>query len=147
MKKLMLILIAVFCTAALWANENAPRGWETDIEAALKKADAENKHILLLFTGSDWCGFCKKLEKEVLSRKEFQNIAPLKYVMVYFDFPSSKKISPEQMKIQKKWQKKFGVSGYPTTVILNNKGEKVKSIEGYAGAENYIKALFPELDK
>ena len=143
----MLILIAVFSVTMLWANENIPHGWETDIKAALKKANAENKNILLLFTGSDWCGFCQKLERELLSKKEFQKITPLKYVMVYFDFPHRKEISPEQMKIQKEWQKKFKVSGYPTTVILKKKGQKVKSIEGYAGAENYIKALFPELDK
>ena len=147
MKKLILILFAVFFSAVMWANENAPHGWETDIEAALKKADAENKNVLLLFTGSDWCGFCKKLEREVLSRKEFRQITPSKYVMVYFDFPNEKKISPEKMKIQKKWQRKFNISGYPTTVILNNKGEKVKSIEGYSGVENYLKALFPELGK
>lgn len=147
MKKWILILVAVFYSAVIWANENIPGGWEKDIEAALKKAEVENKNVLLLFTGSDWCGFCKKLEKEVLSRKEFQKIAPLKYVMVYFDFPSEKKISPEQMKIQKKWQRKFNISGYPTTIILNSKGEKVKSIEGYGGVKNYLEALFPELKK
>ena len=138
MKKFLLTVFAVCCAVVMCHAADAPSGWTTDIDAAFKTAARENKKVLVLFTGSDWCGWCKRLYKDVLNKGKFKKYAKEKLVLVYFDFPNKKKISPEQMKIQEQWRKKFGVSGYPTTVILSPKGKKLGTISGYCQLDDYI---------
>ena len=93
MKKVILAIFAAFCCAvSSYAADSCPKGWTLDIDAALKQAKAENKKVLLLFTGSDWCGWCIKLKREVLEKNEFKKFAKKNLVLVYFDFPSKKKI-------------------------------------------------------
>jgi thioredoxin-related protein len=76
MKKFLLVMFAALCCAVTsFAADECPKGWTLDINAALKKAKAENKKVYLLFTGSDWCGFCIRLKDDVFSKKDFQKIA------------------------------------------------------------------------
>src|SRR5438093_216309 len=74
-------------TASLLAQE---AHWYTDYEKALEKAKAENKNVLLDFTGSDWCGWCMKMDKDVLKTKEFKEYASKNLVLVEVDFPQNK---------------------------------------------------------
>ena len=142
MKKVLLtVLLALVTFTAVSAD--IPKGWTVDINAALKQAKAEKKQVLLLFTGSDWCGWCIRLKKDVFSKNEFKKLAADRFVLVYFDFPHRKKISDEQQKIQLQWQKKIGVSGYPTTVILDSNGKQLHKISGYMPLKDYLKAIYP----
>jgi thioredoxin-related protein len=111
------------------AAENSE--WLTDLSAAQAKAKAENKMILLDFTGSDWCGWCIKFKKEVYSTPEFAEYAAKNLVLVELDFPHEKPQSDELKKANKALQQKYKVRGFPTTVILNGGGEKLKDFVGY----------------
>lgn len=139
MKKLLLIFAVLFGAGILHAA--APKGWTTDIEAALKTAGSEKKNVLLLFTGSDWCRYCVRLKNDVLDKDDFQKLCNENFVPVYFDFPSNSSVSAGQMQIQKMWQRKFGVRGYPTVVILKPDGSRIGTIGGYRPLEAYLNAL------
>jgi tetratricopeptide (TPR) repeat protein len=116
--------------------------WVTDAKTAIARAAAEKKDLLLLYTGSDWCPPCKKLEEEVLSQADFLKSAAEKFVMVMFDFPQEKVIPKELQDQNRAWAEKFGVSGYPT-VILTDSLLRPYGITGYqeGGAESYLQLL------
>ena len=140
MKKLLFTVIALLFCATAYSAE-ALRGWTTDINAALAQAKKTDRPVLILFTGSDWCSWCKRLKKDTLDRKDFQKFAEEELVLVYYDFPSRKKIDAGLMSEQQKWQKKFGVRGYPTTIIVDAKGNEIGRISGYAKSSDYIKKI------
>ena len=71
MKKTMIASLAALFALAVYAKTSTPEGWLDDYDAALKKAADENKHIVVDFSGSDWCGWCKRLDKEVFATDEF----------------------------------------------------------------------------
>ena len=136
MKKWLLIVAA----AAISAGAIAAEGWETDFEKAKAKAKAESKHILMDFSGSDWCGWCIKLDKEVFSQKAFKKYADDNLVMVLVDFPSDKSKQSETLQKQnEKLAKEFGVRAFPTVFILDSEGKTVAKT-GYqsGGPEAYI---------
>lgn len=128
MKKLL--LVAAVCLVAGWVAA-ADITWMTDLPKALDKAKAEKKMVLLNFTGSDWCGWCKKLEADVFSTPEFQKYAEKNLVMVFVDFPNKKALSAEQKKANDALKAKHGVRGFPTIILLNSKGDKVFEKAGY----------------
>jgi len=105
--------------------------WVTDLPAAQAQAKKENKLVLMNFTGSDWCGWCKKLQKEVFSTKEFEQYAKDNVVLVEVDFPD-KKLQTQQLKAANEaLQGKFKAEGYPTIVVLNKDGKEVWRQGGY----------------
>ena len=140
MKKLIpLAAVVLSCFAAFAAP---PVGWTADYDAALKQAKAENKCVYVLFTGSDWCGWCIKLRKEVLTRPEFRQFAQKKLILVYCDFPQNDPPSREQLAKQRRWSKALGAGrGVPSAVIVNGDGKVVGRIGGYAPLANYLKRL------
>ena len=71
------------CSAALVAPATAAEGWMTDFPAAQKKAQAENKLVLVDFTGSDWCRPCIELQRNVLDTPEFRQYAEDKFVLMH----------------------------------------------------------------
>ena len=66
----------------------APEGWTTDFDKALAEAKAAKKHVFVLFTGSDWCGWCVKLRKNVLDNKKFKKFAKENLVLLYDTVPA-----------------------------------------------------------
>lgn len=108
----------------------AAAGWDDDYEKALAKAKAEKKMVLLDFTGSDWCGWCMKLDKEVFSKKEFKDYAKENLVLVEVDFPQAKRLTKKVKEQNDKLQAEFKVQGYPTIIVLNPEGKKVGEL-GY----------------
>ena len=124
--KLLLFLAAAWLSStfspALHAGEAK---WLTDYNAALAQAKAENKKVFIDFTGSDWCGWCIKLEKEILSTPEFAEYAAKNLVLVQADFPRSKPQSPELKAQNQKLQQQYQIRGYPTLIILNSQGSKI----------------------
>jgi protein disulfide-isomerase len=136
MKKLILTVAAAFA-AGVFAM---PAGFTDDFDAALKKAAAENKTVLALFTGSDWCIWCKRLEGEVLSQKAFSDEVGKTFVPVFLDFPRDKSLVKEAIaKRNKELSEKYAVRGFPTVLLLDAKGE-VLAQTGYqkGGPEKYL---------
>ena len=136
MKKWLMILVAVSIGTGVLASE----GWETDFEKAKAQAKAENKHILIDFSGSDWCGWCIKLDKEVFSQPAFKEYAQKNLVMVLADFPRDKSKQSEALQKQNnKLSKQFGVRGFPTVYVLDSSGEIIAKT-GYqaGGPEAYV---------
>jgi thioredoxin-related protein len=141
MKKIAIGLLA--CWTMLQAGA-AELNWLTDLPKAQAKAKSENKLVMLDFTGSDWCGWCIKLNKEVFSKPEFAEYADKNLVLVEVDFPRAKKQSAELKKANKALQDKYKVEGYPTIIVLNGEGKKVGELGYQPGGP---KAFIAELDK
>jgi thioredoxin-related protein len=97
--------------------------WMTDYAAAVKKAAAEKKGMLIDFTGSDWCMWCIKLDEEVFSQKEFIDAASEDFVFVKLDFPKDEsKIALRLQAQNAKLQLKFGVENFPSIFITDVQG-------------------------
>ena len=120
---------------------SADDNWFVDIDKAIAKANEEDKDLLLLYTGSDWCPPCKKLEEEVFSEAAFGE-ASNRFVLVKFDFPKEIAQSEELKTQNAEWAEKFGVGGYPTVVLVDNKLVPF-AITGYepGGVDNYLGKL------
>lgn len=134
-----LVLITFFgLLSATFASE----GWMTDFEAAKAKAKAENKPMLLDFTGSDWCGWCIKLDKEVFGEAAFKEYAAAELVLVELDFPRGKEQSAELKAQNEKLAKQYGIRGFPTILVLSPDGELIEKT-GYqrGGAEAYVEHI------
>ena len=115
--------------------------WLTDVPMALERAKAENKVVLLDFTGSDWCGWCIKLKSEVFDQPAFAAFAQNKLIMVELDFPR-KPQTAELRANNEAWKEKFEIAGYPTIILLDAYGNKLMRT-GYraGGPANYIAHL------
>lgn len=123
-------LAALLLTAALLpAAEGA--AWQTDFKAAVAQATKEKKALLLDFTGSDWCGWCVKLKKEVFDTKEFAAWAAKNAVLVEVDFPRKKEQSAEVKKQNDALQQQYKIEGFPTIVLLDPTGTKELGRLGY----------------
>jgi thioredoxin-related protein len=96
--------------------------WLTDLDEGIKVAKAEKKAILVDFTGSDWCGWCIRLKKEVFDQKEFA-AATKDFVLVELDYPQKKQQSAEVKAKNKVWAEKFSIEGFPTIMLLDSNGE------------------------
>ncbi|BDS05047.1 hypothetical protein NT6N_00870 [Oceaniferula spumae] len=141
MKKTILASLALAITAS-FATAGGDN-WMTDFEAAQKKAAAENKDLLVDFTGSDWCGWCIKLNKEVFQHDPFKTGVADKFVLVELDFPRDKsKLSQEIQDQNSSLQAKYGVRGFPTILLLDAKGRPYAKT-GYqaGGPEKYVAHL------
>ena len=116
--------------------------WQMDYNAAVQQATAENKYILMDFSGSDWCGWCIKLDDDVFSKQEFVDYAQEHLVSVLVDFPRTTEQSPEQEQANKALAEKYKVEGFPTVLILNPKGELVARTGYIPGdANTYIEHI------
>lgn len=140
-KTLLSVLLGLLCSSvAIFAKP----GWDENYEASLEKAKAENKLVLLDFTGSDWCGWCIKLDKEVFSQQKFMNYAKGNLVLVELDFPQNKPQSAELKAQNEKLQEKYQIEGYPTIIVLNSQGTPIGQLGYMEGGPD---AFLAELDK
>lgn len=144
MKNLVLLIILVLVSTAtdykIHVDENLE--WVTDYAAALKKAKKENKALLLNFTGSDWCGWCVRLDREVFSQSAFVEYAQKNLVCVKLDFPQKKQLPAAEQEQNMTLMRKYGVRGFPTIYLLSANEETVLKT-GYrsGGAQAYISHL------
>lgn len=141
MKKLAASFLSVLAAFSVTAGE---LNWMTDAAKAQAQAKTENKLVFLDFTGSDWCGWCIKLDKEVFSTPEFAEYAKKNLVLVEVDFPRKKKLSDVQKKANQALQEKYKIEGYPTIIVLNGEGKKVGEMGYMRGGP---KPFIAELDK
>jgi thioredoxin-related protein len=141
---LRLGLMAGFCLCVPFAlHAQSKAGWGANQAQALQKAKSENKLVLLDFTGSDWCSWCQKMDKEVFSTPEFQQYAKQHLELVEVDFPHAKSLAADVKKQNDDLQQQYGIQGFPTIVVLNADGKKVGEFEGYqeGGAQAFIDQL------
>ena len=134
--------------AALTATAFATtlEGWSTDLEKALAKAKAENKSVLVEFTGSDWCPPCIAMRKNVFSKKEFVDAASKKFILVELDFPKGDKAVAEK---NQPLAEKYKIEGYPTVVLLTPEGKEFTRFfaSEYPKTEEFLKHLDEALEK
>ncbi len=129
---------------ALAVSKSVPKGWIEDFEAARRQAAEEGKLVLIDFSGSDWCGWCKRMDAEVFSQERFVREASKKFVLVMIDSPNDKSILSKLAREQNGTLKeKYEVRGFPSVVIVNPDGEVVKRHSGYrrGGPQGYLKYL------
>lgn len=109
-------------------------GWQTDFEAAKKIAKEKDRLILLNFSGSDWCGPCIRLRKEIFDGNAFSQMADSALVLVNADFPRNKKnqLSKEQQKHNEALADQYNPQGkFPFTLLLTAEGKVVRSWDGF----------------
>jgi len=113
--------------------------WIQDFAAAKARAKAEKKDLLVDFTGSDWCGWCIKLDDEVFGKETFQTEAPKHFVLVKLDYPRDKSILTEEViKQNEQLQATYSIQGFPTILLMDHEG-RVYGQAGYqeGGPEPY----------
>ena len=117
--------------------------WLNHLPDALSQAKDQKRWVLMNFTGSDYCVWCQRFQKDVLSRPEFKAYAEQHLVLVEVDFPERKKQSVELKKANEALQEKYAVAGFPTFVLLNSDGREVGRQVGYlrGGPEAFLKKL------
>ncbi|MFO1488189.1 MAG: thioredoxin family protein [Verrucomicrobiota bacterium] len=137
------IAMALLVGLTLMTVQAAEPEWLTDLPKAQAKAKAENKMVLLDFTGSDWCGWCIKFKKEALDTAEFKEYADKNLVLVEVDFPRKKPQSTEVRKANEALSAKYKADGFPTFVVLSKDGAEIGRQDGYAsgGAKEFIAKL------
>jgi thioredoxin-related protein len=126
MKLLALIALTIISTF--------PEDWKLNFSEAKSQAISDHKMILLNFSGSDWCGPCIKLKKEVFESAEFEKYASENLVLVRADFPRQKKnqLPREQVTKNEELAEKYNPKGlFPLTVLIDSKGNIVKEWEGF----------------
>lgn len=111
MKKLALVLFLTLSISTIQAQDLT---WHTDVNKASELAMKTKKPMMLFFTGSDWCGWCIKLQNEVFKTPEFIKWASENVTLVELDFPRRKQLTPELAQQNRNLEQMFGVRGYPT---------------------------------
>jgi thioredoxin-related protein len=139
-----LILLAIVASLGFSAAVQAEPNWQTDFKKAQEQAKAGKKLLLVDFTGSDWCGWCIKLNKEVFSKPEFQDYANKNLVLLEIDFPRMKAQADSVKKQNEMLANQYQIQGFPTVIVLNGEGRKVGEL-GYM--EGGPSAFIAELEK
>lgn len=141
MRKFNLLLMSLLILASVSVSAQTEE-WTQDYSAALAEAKETGKPVLLNFSGSDWCKWCVKLDKEVFSKEAFKAYAEDNLVLVLVDTPARKKLKPAVAKQNDELKKKFAIRGFPTVLLVDGEG-KVIAQTGYqyGGAEKYVEHL------
>ena len=127
--RFFLVAAAALISGSLAGAEES--GWLTDYKQAQQQAKANHKILLLDFTGSDWCGWCKKFDREVLLKPEFKDFARDNLVVVELDFPRAKQQAPELRKQNRELAQQYEIVGFPTILVLSEDGQTLWRYDGY----------------
>ena len=139
MKLLFVALFGLFAVPALWMG---------NFSEAQKQAKVTHKQILINFSGSDWCGPCIRLRKEILESESFEQYAAANLLLVRADFPRQKKnqLSKEQIKLNESLAEVYNKDGkFPYTVLVDENGKVLKSWDGFPNES--AQAFVSEIDK
>jgi len=117
MKKILVILLVTFSLTSF--AQKKEQTWHTDVNKAIELSVKSEKPIMFFFTGSDWCGWCIRLQKAVFKKSEFKNWAEKNLILVELDFPRRTKLSEKLQKQNRELANIFGVRGYPTVWFVN----------------------------
>ena len=139
MKKILSILLVLF-SLNLVAQESELE-WHTDVTKAINISMETEKPLFFFFTGSDWCGWCIRLQKEVFFKPEFAKWANENLVLVELDFPKRKKLDQLLVNQNNQLRQIFAVRGYPTGVFVKPNPEKgeINLVKDKLGVQGYVK--------
>ena len=140
-----LFVLFIFLFTACNNGQSASKdelNWESNLEQAIEQAKKENKAVLVNFTGSDWCIWCKRLSSEVFQQEAFKNYADDNLVLVMLDFPRNIQQSAETQAYNRNLAQKYGIQGFPTILIFNSQGKMIAQT-GYqpGGPEKYVEHI------
>jgi protein disulfide-isomerase len=135
----------VSALAAVFALNSAvaENSWETDYQKAQETAKSQHKLLFINFTGSDWCGYCIRMDRDVLSKQQFKDFANKNLVLLEVDFPRAKEQSQNLRVQNRKLAGEYGIEGFPTFVVLDGEGKKVWMWDGYfpGGPDAFVAEL------
>lgn len=123
------------------ALEGRKAGWHEVYDDAVKEAEETGLPLLVFFTGSDWCGYCVKLKKDVFEERKFQKLADENLVLFVADFPKKKKQKSDIAEQNKELKKKYSFGGYPTVFLTDAKGKQYEKFAGYKDLREYIEQI------
>ena len=129
MKKILITLLLVIGSYAVEAQELV---WNNNLNKAMEISKKTKKPLMLFFTGSDWCGWCIRLQTEVFKKPEFAAWAKDNVVLVEVDFPRRTALSAELTAQNNELQQFFAVQGYPTVWFVN-----ATSVDGKANFDKF----------
>lgn len=137
MKNLFTILFLALCLNG-FSQQKSVEQWHTDANKAINISVETGKPIFFFFTGSDWCGWCKKLVREVFEKEEFKTWAKNNVILLELDFPRRTPISEELKKQNRELGQMFGVRGYPTGWFVIPQPENGKVNFNRLGSQGYV---------
>lgn len=135
--KLTFGFIVLFSTYAFSQGENhvvdnVEVRWENSYSKAQSKAKKEGKPLLLFFTGSDWCGPCKRLVSDFFESERFKEVTNDKFVLYEADFPRNRDlVTKSQRTDNNNLKAKYNISAYPTIILINEEGNVLGKRKGY----------------
>ncbi len=135
MKKTILLFLFFIGSYAIQAQTLV---WRNDMNEAIQISEQTKKPLMLFFTGSDWCGWCIRLQNEVFQKPEFITWANENVVLVEVDFPRKPYFSAEIQAQNQELQQFFGIAGYPTVWFVNATKKDGKVMFGKLGSTGYI---------
>jgi thioredoxin-related protein len=135
--------LAVIVGVMFAGSVQADPSWQTDYKKAQDEAKTNKKLLLVDFTGSDWCGYCIRLNRDILSKPQFKDYANKNLVLLEIDFPRAKPQSATVREQNERLAQEYQIEGFPTIVVLNGDGRKVWRYDGYFpdGADAFIAEL------
>ena len=147
MKSFLYLWVAL--TSTTFSLRGAP--WLTDHGTAVLRRSAENKPMLILFTGSDWCPACQELRRSVFVQPEFVSYARANLILLEVDFPKSRPMSVVQKQSNQALAKAYRVTHYPTMVLVDTKGVEAFRIQYNGGTakgfvadlDDYVRQITP----
>jgi len=113
-------------------------GWTTSYSRAVSEARAGHKPILMYFTGSDFCVWCKKLDRDVLEQPAFQQYADRNLVLLKLDFPARKRQNPRERQQNEELRMRYGVQGFPTLILVEPGSRTAVEITGRRNPRSVI---------
>jgi thioredoxin-related protein len=128
MKKSLLTMIAAAISLSIMAATSTPEGFTDDLDAAIAASKKSGKTVYAVFSGSDWCYWCKVLEEGYLSKKDFVKEAGKKLELVFIDTPRDKsRLSDKAREKNPELVKKYGIRGFPTVMFIAQDGSGAKA--------------------
>ena len=147
MKKTVLSLVASAIALCAGAATSTPEGFTDNLDAAIAASKASGKTVYAVFSGSDWCYWCKVLEEGYLSKKDFVKEATKKLELVFIDSPRDKsRLSEKAQKNNPALVKKYAIRGFPTAMFIaaDGTGEKAPRPAKDMPPKDYAKRLAKE---
>ena len=145
--KSLLIMIVSAISLSVMAATSTPEGFTDDLEAAISASKTSGKTVYAVFSGSDWCYWCKVLEQGYLSKKDFVKEASKKFELVFIDTPRDKsRLSDKAREKNPGLVKKYGIRGFPTVMFISQDGTGTKASRPAKdeSPKNYAKKLAKE---
>ena len=144
--RLILIAVAVCFLFHAPAGSATTSGWLDDYHKAQDEAKANHKLLFVNFTGSDWCGWCIRLDQDVFSQSNFKDFASKNLVLLELDFPrpGGSRWQGQAAELKKQnlnLAQQYDVHGCPTLIVLDGNGQKLWQFEGYLAGADLIAQL------